>query len=527
MDVVLSKSSTWELLLLNDEIGKTSRGLVNFTTSTGLEGQGVGTSLPAAALVEVTNGEVRNTTDCSERQERWKRLNDKPCGEVQCERDEQCNHSPADQLVFELRWIQRGPPSQFDRPVVACCPTLSRGEVDATGADSGQHSEMSDDTDQIDRQALVSELRLLRERGLAQLPKLELNEMARVARLIDPDPETDDRARIESSLRRAVEQLGGGPYGEAGGLLFGLIQGTRAHSSRVRREEAAAAIDKVADTFRKSYEPAMIEEIADNLIGLRASQQARNVWAEMEQRHPADSRLAVHWVERFESYYRMWTPIYALAADLTAARSTMLEEDRPYDRAPGTEGEDDPGYSQEDQAAGYAAFALYRYASLQCELQQFMVRHGGLWLFASTEAEVAVRDAVYRIGWHVTPFNERDDSWLRLTMGEGPNHEMHSFLSKVSMSSIGRTTMDEWLAWVVSCSCTWSAEDVEASYFPVPAAASGISDLCQLHQTIRACGDFCARIDAEWVQVADWYHLDEQHRRSESGENLYSVIRRN
>jgi hypothetical protein len=47
---VLFKSSTWELLLLNDEFGKTSRGLVNFTTSTGRSGLGVGTSLPATVL---------------------------------------------------------------------------------------------------------------------------------------------------------------------------------------------------------------------------------------------------------------------------------------------------------------------------------------------------------------------------------------------------------------------------------------------------------------------------------------------
>jgi hypothetical protein len=366
---------------------------------------------------------------------------------------------------------------------------------------------MSDDTEQIDRPVLISELKLLRERGLAQLPTLDLVEMVRAALLIEPDPDMDDRARIELSLRRAVEQLGGGPYGEAAGLLFGLIQGTRAHSSRVRREEAAAAIDKVADTFRKRYEPAMIQEIADNLIGLRASQRVRDAWTEMERRHPADSRLAVQWVERFESYYRMWTPTYALAADLTAARSTLLEADRPYDRAPGTDGPDDCGYSQEDQAAGYATFALYRYAWFQWELQQFMIRHGGMWLFASPEAEVAVRDAVYRIGWHVTPFNERDESWLRQTVGSVSQHEMHPFLSVLSSSPMGKATLDEWLGWVNECECMLAPSDDKENRTPVPSSPLGVREDCQMHQTISACSTYCMTIDSEWARVADWYQL--------------------
>ena len=325
--------------------------------------------------------------------------------------------------------------------------------------------------------------------------------------MIESGSAGDDRAKTEAALRRAVEELGGGPYGESAGLLFGLTQGTRAHSSRVRREEAAAVVDKVADTFRKRYEPAMIEEIADQLISLTSKQSARNAWSEMEQRHPADSRLAVQWVERFESYYRLWTPIYALGADLTAARSTLLEVDRPYDETPEAEDADSKAYTQEDQAAGYATFALFRYASFLTELQRFMIRHGGLWLFATPEAEVAIRDAIYRVGWHVTPFNERDESWLRQLFHQDSHGEMHPFLSSLVESSIGRATLEEWLQWIGSCECVWEIGVEGTDYFPTSERHTGIRADCQLHQSISACNTYCRTIDSEWLAIADWYGI--------------------
>ena len=384
---------------------------------------------------------------------------------------------------------------------------------------------MSNFPDQVDRAALIAEIKLLRERGLPRLPNLQLPMLRRAAEHIIPDPALDDRARVETAFRKAVEKLGGGPYGESAGLLFGLVQGTRAHSSRVRREEAAAAVDRVADTFRKRYEPAMIEEIADNLLSLVATQDARTVWTQMETRHPADSRLAVHWVERFESYYRLWTPIYALGADLTASRSTMLEVDRPFDRAGRDDDPADVGYSQEDQATGYAAFALYRYASFLWELQQFMIRHGGLWLFASPETEIAARDAIYRIGWHVTPFNERDDSWLRQIIGQNPQREMHPFLSRLTDTAIGRATHEEWLQWINSCECTWELAVEDGEYFPTSERHISVDVDCQMHQAISACNTYCRLIDREWYKVADWYQLNATTNNvSVTGEKLYDGL---
>ena len=378
------------------------------------------------------------------------------------------------------------------------------------------------------RSELIRELHELRETGLTQLSNLETPELDRVADLIVQDSIVGRKARVESALRSAVEQLGGGDYGDSGALLFGLLRGTKAESSKIRREKAAEAIGRVADTFRKTYETPMIEDITDNLLALVTRQEMRDTWVSMELRHPADSRLAVNWVERFESYNRMWTPIYALGADLTAARSTLLESDRPYDRAPGTLGPEDRGYTQEEQAEGYIKFGLFRYAWFQWELQQFIVRHGGLWLFASGEAEVDAADAVYEIGWHVTPINERDDSWLRQALETSPGREMDPFLAHLTDTEFGRTTLEEWTEWVRSCSCTWTEFDNEAEYFPIPGSDDGISVACEVHQVILACHKYCDLIDREWRRVADWYHLEPPSARFRvGGEGLYKVMRAN
>jgi hypothetical protein len=382
--------------------------------------------------------------------------------------------------------------------------------------------------EQQSRADLISDLYELREAGLKKLPSLAVPELDRVTALINTNPTINRKARIEAVLRLAVEELGGGEYGESGALTFGLTQGTKAQSSALRRENAAAAVGKSSGTFRKEYELPLMEDIADNLLALVSRQEMRDAWALMELRHPADSRLAVNWVERFESYNRLWTPIYALGADLTAARSTLLETDRPYDRALGTHGPDDPGYTQEEQADGYAKFALFRYAWYQWELQQFMVRHGGLWLFSSGEAEVAASDAVYQIGWHVTPLNERDDSWLRQAIETSPGHEMHPFLTNLTKTKFGRVTLQEWKEWVLSCSCSWQGSDDEATYFPIPGSDDGIAVDCEVHQVVLACNNYCDLIDREWRKIADWYHLDAPVSRFRTGGGgLYNVMRSN
>ena len=356
---------------------------------------------------------------------------------------------------------------------------------------------------------LLNDLSRLRRAGLPAARHLTLAALAEVATQVVDEPDLPLAAQIESVLTSAISNLDQGEYGDAALALFGLAEGMRAWSSADRRERAALQLERSADTFQRRYERNLLADIADKLLGLCAAQAMRGTRDELEQRHPAESRLAVQWVQRFEAYYRMWTPAWALGADLTAYRSTLLEVDRPYDREPGVLGPDDPGYTQERQAEGYAIDALYRWAWFQWHLRGFMLEHGGMWLLSTTEAETRAADLVYEIDWHVTVFNERDQSWLRNTVSQSRGQELDHFHTLLESTATGNARLREWLAWCRECDCTWdlASETERDSRFPTSDTGHGVAGDCQVHKIVAACQSYCTLIEEEWLRIADWYHL--------------------
>lgn len=325
-------------------------------------------------------------------------------------------------------------------------------------------------------------------------------------------------------LEEAADRIGE-PAGEAARCLFGFAAGTRGEGLKVRRSMAATAYSVSFHSFREkgqrsSREKTTVEQMADAIIDLYNEARLRQVHRELEHGSGSDEKLAFQWVKRFESYFRIWTPAWNLAADLTAYRSTLLEPIRPWTRDPAM-----PPASDEqaiaEQAAGYARFALYAYAMVEWELKRFKNRHGGLWLLSDAEAEVEVADALYRIGWHM-PWNERDLSWLRMTLQAVTGQELHGFLSLLAEDGIGRATHDEWLAWCAGCECRWEDDgSTEAEHFPTFRKHQGIGEACALHQVVAACGDYCDIIEREWRRIADAFHLSDVVRRGVSPEMLY------
>lgn len=116
---------------------------------------------------------------------------------------------------------------------------------------------------------LVADLRVLRERGLIRLRRLELPALAaasRTAGLAAADSE-DPRA-MEDLLRRAVGALGDEEMGTAAGYLFGLVRGTLGWSRKDRRERAASHYHLSAESFRKEPEQLLIGRVADEILRL-------------------------------------------------------------------------------------------------------------------------------------------------------------------------------------------------------------------------------------------------------------------
>lgn len=347
----------------------------------------------------------------------------------------------------------------------------------------------------------MADLGLVRERGLIHLRRLHLAALASAARFCGlaagPDPEP---AVIESLLRAAVERLGGGRLGEAAAYTLGLTQGTRDWPAQDRRAKVAQIYGVTPDRARKAQEKTALEQTAEEILGLCHEHRLRDARMQLERRLPTDSRLAVQWVERFEAYYRIWTPVAHLSNDLRAAIETRQEADpghAPWD--PST-----PWDGPEGQARKYAHYALFAYALFKLEVKKFITRHGGLWLLSSREVESQTADAIYRIGWH-NNLTEADDSWLRLTLAQADHEEQIHFSQLLHKTPGGDAIHAKWQKLVASCACS--------SERPQPG--------CQVHATMQACEDYVQLIDEDWDRIADWYHASDRRPPRIEAEDLY------
>lgn len=357
---------------------------------------------------------------------------------------------------------------------------------------------------------LVHDLGTWRERGVLRLRQLELPALRQAALACGEAASASEAAEpavMTELVRASLVSIAGSVTGRCALVLLGLDPETFDLAPHLLREDAAEIYGVSVERFRRDPQTQVLATVADKLLERCYAHRARLARLAMEQRHPADSRLAVKWLERFEAYFSLWTPIYALGADLTAYRATLLDADRPYDRERGRDGPDDPGYSQELQAAGYGSFALYRLASVLAAEQQFVARYGGLWLLSTPAAEVDARDALGDVTDEL-PTNERDHSVLRSMLHEAQG-EMHSFLSHVQADSIGSEIHAEWQEWLGTCRCSWeeSAHDATVEYFPTARYSGGIGATCQVHRTVEACNRYCTVIEGEWLKVADWYQV--------------------
>jgi hypothetical protein len=354
---------------------------------------------------------------------------------------------------------------------------------------------------------LDDDLMKVRRNGIIAVRRLELPALtlaARAAGRVEPHEPVGSYV-IERLLRDAVARIGGDD-GELAATLFGLSPETRGGRPPALRRMAAEDAGVKVDHFRHAYEPRLRVALADQVLSEIHDCRLRLARLRLDVRTPVHSRLAVEWLARFEAMYRIWSPLTGVGNDLTAYRSTLLEEGRPWDAATGPYAGDGTGYSQEAQAAGYVTFALAYFAQFLVELRDFEVRYGGLWLLPEAQAEIDLREAVQRavLG---SPNNERDNSFLRSTLTAVPGQELHGFLTALASTEIGRGTHAEWQDWAGSCECRWElGSRVGRGYFPTHLSHPGISDQCDMHILIAACNDYCLVLDDAWDAIADWYH---------------------
>lgn len=116
---------------------------------------------------------------------------------------------------------------------------------------------------------LVDNLRALRVKGLVGLRTVRLRELLDAAVACGlARPATAGPAAVETLLRHAAEELGGGRLGEAATYTFGLAPGTRDWPAQDRRRRSAEIYAVSTDRFRKHYERLVLEQTADAILRL-------------------------------------------------------------------------------------------------------------------------------------------------------------------------------------------------------------------------------------------------------------------
>lgn len=147
----------------------------------------------------------------------------------------------------------------------------------ATWMPAGQNLGMADDSWTPDFEAVVEELREIRERGLVSLRRVQpraLTAIAAHAGLLTDDDAVP--AAIEDLLRQAAEIFEDGAERDVAEFTFGLVEGWRMRTASARRQRAAEAYGISADSFRKEPERAVVEQMAEGVMAVAraASQQA-------------------------------------------------------------------------------------------------------------------------------------------------------------------------------------------------------------------------------------------------------------
>lgn len=368
--------------------------------------------------------------------------------------------------------------------------------------------------------ALAADLAVVREKGIVRLRQLTLPALSAAVRATGQisDDAIVDAPAIEHLIRCAVDGLGGGRLGDCAAVLFGLEVGVRDEEPHRLREDAAERWGVGVSRFRHAYQPLIIEQLADQILGLVHQRRLRRARLDADRKTPVGSRLAIEWLARFESYYAIWTPISGLGNDLTAIRATLLDADKPSKAGSATDAEVTP----EDQATMYATSALFHYVAFHVALSRFQHHHGGLWLASDAAAETDLADAVYRIGWH-SPFTQRDDSYLRDFLVEHCRGELHRFVEAGSRDRITAAHHATWVDWADACRCEWPVgERPTREPFPTHRGHPTIAPICPLHAMVAACGDYMMILDDDWDRIADWYHIDERRPVPDTAEQRYT-----
>jgi hypothetical protein len=294
------------------------------------------------------------------------------------------------------------------------------------------------------------------------------------------------RPELVEAARRVVSDVTRG-LGEEAAAAMGTAPHTIGLPKSRRREAAAAARGNTSPSsgryWKDTFEIPLLQRIGEAFFRLehRASRQV------MAHGAPGVDVMALEWLRRHEYYYGIWTPVYALGADLT-----RLTRDRWQ------------GYAKSLIEPLYRS-SLYFYSWYLIEIDRFVRDRSGLWILADAGAEQEVAETLSALE-QATGFHEEDDSWLRVALRSSPDAELMPFLEALGRQTQGQRVFERWRSLIDSCACS----------------PTGLSGDCGVHRIATLCRRYNELIDADWYAVVGWY----RDRPARMSGRTYDEIRR-
>lgn len=285
----------------------------------------------------------------------------------------------------------------------------------------------------------------------------------------------DTGIAVTTALRQVIDEVSDSATRQGYIELFGLDG--RAHHSPDRRRESAMRrlVDNpgmLVDSFRRRHEVKYCRTLAHLLVKLDR-QHELNAAHPLLQQGSLDSgdHRALVWLDRFEYYFRVWSPASGIGSDLQAYLVRRHQDP------------DDPGLP------AYLDSLSYFVGYYSFEIQRFVVDRGGLWILSTPDNSERVSQLVYDIAWHL-PLGQTQITELTQIYASGGVVPTVDFVAYELDRSGDRAEIQErWRGFLAECAC-----DLQQP-----------SDHCQPHHVISLVQEYMDLVNTEYYLVAPWY----------------------
>lgn len=132
-----------------------------------------------------------------------------------------------------------------------------------------------------------------------------------------------------------------------------------------------------------------------------------------------------------------------------------------------------------------------------------------MYLLLDAEKEIAIADAIGRIGWH-SPFYEREQSLLVRILNSTRSLLLIDFEEQVDRQQAGQHCLELWKEWCGDCQCAPGSPRRE----------------CSLHTVMHECRIYVTQVDEGWYEVAGWYRTLPTHLHGDDLALMYRKVER-